>query len=134
MARKVRAYTQLGKRIATLGGRQRQIARVLRVSQQTVSKKLRGEAAIMVSDLKKLGKHYKVPLTYFFEETAGRPELVVAWERVRHGPAPLQDLVVMLGTLSPADVDRVLELTRVMAKPASGERRAAEDAAPYGKK
>ena len=134
MARKVRAYTPLGARIAALGKRQRELARVLRVSQQTISKKLRGETAIMVSDLEKLGKHYKVPLTYFFEEKQLGQELTAAWERVRRGSAALQDLIVMLGKLSSADIERVLEVTRVMAKPSSGERRAAEAAPPYGKK
>ena len=51
MARKVKAYTDIGRRIADLGKRQRQIAKVLRVSQQTVSKKLRGETAMLLSDL-----------------------------------------------------------------------------------
>ncbi|MHC4502038.1 MAG: helix-turn-helix domain-containing protein [Planctomycetota bacterium] len=134
MARKVRAYTPLGFKIATIGKRQRELARVLRVSQQTISKKLRGETAIMVSDLEKLGKHYKVPLTYFFEEETLGPELTSALARVRRGSAALKDLVVMLGSLSAADIERVLKVARVMAKPSSGGRRAAEGAAPYGKR
>ena len=100
MVRKVRAYTALGAKIAALGKRQRELARVLRVSQQTISKKLRGETAIMVSDLEKLGKHYKVPLTYFFEAEPLGQELTAAWARVRRGSAALQDLIVMLGKLS----------------------------------
>ena len=134
MVRKVRAYTPLGVKIAAIGKRQRELARVLRVSQQTISKKLRGETAIMVSDLEKLGKHYKVPLTYFFEEEELRPELTSALARARRGSAAFQDLVIMLGNLSAADIERVLEVARVMAKPSSGGRRAAEAAPPYGKK
>ena len=134
MARKVRAYTPLGVKIAAIGKRQRELARVLRVSQQTISKKLRGETAIMVSDLEKLGKHYKVPLTYFFEAEAVEQGLASALERIRRGPAALRDLVIMLGNLSAADIERVLEVARVMAKPSSGGRRAAEAAPPYGKK
>ncbi|MHC4200909.1 MAG: helix-turn-helix domain-containing protein [Planctomycetota bacterium] len=130
----MRAYTPLGFKIATIGKRQRELARVLRVSQQTISKKLRGETAIMVSDLEKLGKHYKVPLTYFFEEETLGPELTSALARVRRGSAALKDLVVMLGSLSAADIERVLKVARVMAKPSSGGRRAAEGAAPYGKR
>ena len=68
MVRKVRDYTAIGDRITTLGKRQREIAGVLGVSQQTVSKKLRGETAILLSDFEKIAAHYKVPLTYFFEE------------------------------------------------------------------
>ncbi|MHC4202707.1 MAG: helix-turn-helix domain-containing protein [Planctomycetota bacterium] len=66
--RKVRLYTRLGGRIAALGDRQRALAKVLRVSQQTISKKLRGETAILVTDLEKLARHYKVHMTYFFED------------------------------------------------------------------
>lgn len=61
------AYSKYGRRIAALAPTQADIARVLRVSQQTVSKKLRGECAIMVSDLEKLAKHFKVPMIHFFE-------------------------------------------------------------------
>ena len=141
MVRKVRAYTAIGDRITTLGKRQREIAGVLRVSQQTVSKKLRGETAILLSDLEKLGAHYKVPLTYFFEETPGPPELVVTWERIRRTPGAIQDLVVLLGELSATDVRRLLEIARVVAgsghaepgaisaNPGSG--RAAEDRSEY---
>jgi len=119
MVRKVRAYTAIGDRISTLGRRQRELAAVLKVSQQTVSKKLRGETAILLSDLEKLGAHYKVPLTYFFEDAPGSPELVIAWEQIRGKPGPLQDLVVLASHLPSTDVYRVLEIARVIASSGS---------------
>ncbi len=140
MLRKVRDYTAIGDRITTLGRRQRQIADVLGVSQQTVSKKLRGETAILLSDLEKLGAHYKVPLTYFFEEEPARADLAVACEKIRHTPGPIQDLVVFLIQLTPTDVHRVLEIARVVASPdkpgsgALGASRVAEDRAAYCRK
>jgi len=121
MVRKVRAYTAIGDRITTLGRRQREIASVLGVSQQTVSKKLRGETAILLSDLEKLGEHYKVPLTYFFEEAPGSPELVIAWEKIRGTPGPIQDLVVLASKLSPDDVHRILEIAHVVAGSGNAE-------------
>ena len=138
MVRKVRAYTAIGDRITTLGRRQRQIADVLGVSQQTVSKKLRGETAILLSDLQKLGAHYKVPLTYFFQEEPGSPELVIAWEQIRGTPGSLQDLVVLASKLSSTDVHRVLEIARVVAgsggaEPEAVSGRAAEGRPPYPK-
>ena len=138
MVRKVRAYTAIGDRITTLGRRQRQIADVLGVSQQTVSKKLRGETAILLSDLEKLGAHYKVPLTYFFEEAPGSPELVIAWEQIRGTPGSLQDLVVLASKLSSTDVYRVLEIARVVAssggaEPGAVSGRAAEGRPAYPK-
>jgi len=59
---------RLGERIAELGGGQRDIARVLDVSQQTVSKKLRGETQVFVADLEMLAAHYGVHPSYFFED------------------------------------------------------------------
>ncbi len=59
-------YTEYGERIAALGS-QREIAKVLGVGDQTVSKKLHGKCAIFLSDLEKLSKKYKVPMAYFVE-------------------------------------------------------------------
>jgi len=63
--RVIRKYTPLGKRLASLGC-QRELARVLNVTQQTVSKKLRGECAVTVSDLERLAKKHGKPLAWFF--------------------------------------------------------------------
>jgi len=63
---RVRAYCRIGRRLAELG-RQRELAKALGVSQQTVSKKLRGETAISLSDLERIAKKYNVPFTWFFE-------------------------------------------------------------------
>ena len=123
MAKKVRAYTDIGYRIADLGKRQRQIAKVLRVSQQTVSKKLRGETAILLSDLQKLAAHYKVPLTYFFEEEGAPAELAAAWERVRSGPVVLKEITVMLSRLPESAIQRVHELTKFIVQGSKGSKR-----------
>ena len=123
MARKVKAYTAIGHRISDLGERQRLLAKVLRVSQQTVSKKLRGETAILLADLQRLAAHYKVPLTYFFEEKAAPAELAAAWERVRGGADVLKELVVLLSGLSDSMVGRVNELAKFIVQGAKGSKR-----------
>ena len=64
--RLIRNYSRIGTRIAELG-RQVDLAKALGLSQQTTSKKLRGECAIMLSDLERLAKKFKLPLTWFFE-------------------------------------------------------------------
>ena len=64
--RSFRGYVRIGRRLAELGN-QREVAKALGVSQQTVSKKLRGECAIMLSDLERIAKKFKVPVTWFFE-------------------------------------------------------------------
>ncbi len=65
--RRVKAYVRIGRRLSELGN-QRELAKALGVSQQTVSKKLRGECAILLSDLETLAKKLKKPMTWFFEE------------------------------------------------------------------
>ena len=142
MARKVRAYTDIGFRIAELGKRQRLIAKVLRVSQQTVSKKLRGETAILLSDLQKLASHHKVPMTHFFAKVPVSGELAAALERVKKGPAVLRDLVTLASHLPTSSLERVHELAKFVARGPKGRKgsrrgsaasRAAEDAGKYGK-
>ncbi|MHC4247741.1 MAG: helix-turn-helix domain-containing protein [Planctomycetota bacterium] len=115
MVGNVRAYTEVGHRIAALGKRQKHIARVLGVTQQTVSEKLRGECAILLSDLEKLSKAYGVPLTYFVEEGAGDPELAAAVERVRTERGPLRDLVTFACELQPSDQEKLLVIARTLA-------------------
>ncbi|MHC4248030.1 MAG: helix-turn-helix transcriptional regulator [Planctomycetota bacterium] len=64
--RRIRRYSRIGHRLAELG-RQQELAKALGVSQQTVSKKLRGECAILLSDLERIAKKFKLPVTWFFE-------------------------------------------------------------------
>lgn len=60
-------YTRLGKRLAELGSQCR-LAEALKLSQQTVSKKLRGEVPITVRELDTVGKYFGHPIHWFFEE------------------------------------------------------------------
>ena len=64
--RRIRNYSRIGTRIAELGT-QAFVAKALGISQQTVSKKLRGETAILLSDLERIAKKFKLPVTWFFE-------------------------------------------------------------------
>ncbi|MHC4198813.1 MAG: helix-turn-helix transcriptional regulator [Planctomycetota bacterium] len=112
MRRRIRKYTPLGWRIASLDKRQVALAKTLRISQQTISKKLRGETAILVSDLQKLSKHYGVPLTYFFEEGPDDPELRKSWERIRRSPGPAREIAVLVSRLSSSKAQKVLQIVR----------------------
>ncbi|MHC4252665.1 MAG: helix-turn-helix domain-containing protein [Planctomycetota bacterium] len=126
MAHKLRAYTEVGQRIAALGKRQKYIARVLGVSQQTVSKKLRDGCAILLRDLEKLSKTYKVPLTYFVEDGPPDPERAPAVERIQARRGPLRDLVVLARRLPARDQRKLLAIARTLGKqarkPRSGHR------------
>lgn len=59
-------YTPLGMRITALCGKQKEIVKMLGVSQQTVSQKLLGENAITIRDIEKLAKGAKVDIHMFF--------------------------------------------------------------------
>ena len=108
MARKIRAYTAVGKRIASVGKRQHLIAKALKISQQTVSKKLRGETAILLSDLEKLSKYYKVPVTYFFEPEEMTPDVTNAMETIRRKAGAHHDLAKAISKLSGKAAEKLL--------------------------
>jgi transcriptional regulator with XRE-family HTH domain len=116
MASNFRAYTEIGKRIAALGKRQKHIARVLGVSQQSVSKKLRGGSAILLSDLEKLSAAYGVPLTFFFEDRPLDPEFAVAVEHIKADGGPMRDLVVFARQLPPTDQKKLLAIAGTLAR------------------
>ena len=108
MARKIRAYTAVGKRIASLGKRQHAIAKALKISQQTVSKKLRGETAILLSDFEKLAKYYKVSVTYFFEPEDMSPVVSNALETIRKKSGAHHDLAKAISKLSGKAAEKLL--------------------------
>ncbi|MHC4253070.1 MAG: helix-turn-helix domain-containing protein, partial [Planctomycetota bacterium] len=112
-SRKIRDYIRIGHRIAALGNRQRHIAAVLGVSQQTISKKLRGETAILLSDLERLATHYSVPMTYFFEDELD-PELSAAIKTIAGSSRSHRDLIVTLGRLSEEKARQIQDITRAL--------------------
>jgi transcriptional regulator with XRE-family HTH domain len=108
MARKIRAYTAVGRRIASVGKRQIAIAKALKISQQSVSKKLRGQTAILLSDLDKLAKYYKVPVTYFFEPEDLSPVVSNALDAICNKPGPHHELAKAIVKLSGKAVQKLL--------------------------
>lgn len=107
----VRRYTVLGERIVSLAGnRQMPIANALDVSQQTVSKKLRGETAILVSDLEELAPAFGVDMDYWFAHSNADPELAVAVKRFREDGSPYRDAAWMLAQLSPKQAEQAREI------------------------
>ena len=110
-AQKKKLYTRLGTRIAALAEGQDELADVLDMSQQSVSKKLRGKVGILVSELERLSAHYRVPMVYFFGENGKElvrgPEVLAAFERAKRGGA-LQEMVVLLSELPSSTVKELL--------------------------
>jgi transcriptional regulator with XRE-family HTH domain len=131
-AQRKKLYTTLGARIAALADGQDELANVLRVSQQSVSKKLRGKVGILVSELERLSAHYRVPMVYFFEENgeepARRPEALAAFERAGQ-PGALREMVMLLSGLPSSTVKELLAEVKASlhdrkARPGRGHGRA----------
>ena len=108
MARKIRAYTPIGRKIASVGKRQVAIAKALKISQQTVSKKLRGETAILLKDLEKLSRYYKVPVTFFFEPEDMSPAVSRALDAIRSKPGPHHELATAIAKLTAKGAQKLL--------------------------
>jgi transcriptional regulator with XRE-family HTH domain len=119
MKRHRRVYSRVGERIASLAGTQREVGRVLGITQQCVSKKLRGETAILLSDLEKLARHYEVPMTFFFEGPADPPKPARCREGLPGMPREIQELVCLAGALTRDELGRLLTMAELLA----GDRR-----------
>ena len=114
-----RKYTLLGDRIIKVGGgKQMPIAKALGVSQQTVSKKLRGETAILVSDLEKLATAFGVGMDHWFHPfdfDDSDPDLARAIEKFRVNASAYRDAAVMLATLLPHQAEQARKMMGVLA-------------------
>jgi transcriptional regulator with XRE-family HTH domain len=110
------SYREVVDRMLALsGGRQCDLAEALGVSPQSVSKKVRGESALLLSDLEKLSAHYDVPMDYFF---GGReelpPELKKVFARAIDDSAPLRNLILRLGGLPDDALEHVASLVEAI--------------------
>jgi transcriptional regulator with XRE-family HTH domain len=105
MARLIRAYTALGTRINEVGKRQQIIADAMGISQQTVSKKLRGETAVLVRDLEKLADHFELPMSYWFDGD-GLPPATTRAIRTLTDSKTHTAAALILADLSAADAER----------------------------
>ncbi len=113
MRKSCRAYCKVGERIASLARNQTELGCVLGIGQQTVSTKLRGKSAILVSDLEKLARHYDIPVTFFFEEPAESSNLIGC--REFNGMSPeAQKLICLASTLSEDDVRKILAMAQLL--------------------
>jgi transcriptional regulator with XRE-family HTH domain len=114
MSENFRAYCKIGERIASLARTQTELGRVLGVAQQSVSKKLRGECAILLSDLEKLARHYDIPLTFFFEAPDGAPEPAGYREFADMTP-DAREIMHLANALPKGELRKLLAMAKVFA-------------------
>jgi len=114
MAKRRCTYTRIGKRIAALAKNQVELGRIVGVSKQAISLKLRGKAAILVADLEKLVHHYGVPMAYFFKEPQASPELEASWARILCMSTVSHELVCLASTLPAPETRKLLDIAKVL--------------------
>ena len=119
MSRRSKRYTELGRKIAELAQNQAELARVLGLSQQSISGKLRGRIGITIKDLEKLSKHYDVSIFYFVSESTVSPDLARTLESILTGPQELHSLVEIAAGLPRPFVIQLLRNVEAMQITAS---------------
>ncbi len=92
-------YTPMGKKIFQLCDNQAELARILDLTQQSISGKLTGKIAITLKDLELLAKHYNVPMFFFLLPDEVTTELATSVETLVTGPAALKGLVEVATSL-----------------------------------
>ena len=85
-------YIPIGTKIARLAKNHLELAKVLRLTPQSVSAKLRGKVVVTLRDLETLSSHYDVPLIYFVGPESMTPELAREFASALAGPFDFQDL------------------------------------------
>ena len=77
--RRIKAYGDLGTKIMQCFKTQYELANVMGISQQTTSKKLRGEIVFTLVDLEKIAKHLSVPVAAFFTTDTLEESKLFTW-------------------------------------------------------
>jgi transcriptional regulator with XRE-family HTH domain len=115
MSENFRAYCKVGERIASLAKNQTELARVLGLCQQTISTKLRGDSAILVSDLERLARHYGVPTTFFVEEPDELPKPVGYRDFADMSPEA-REVVLLVSGLPEDSVRNILAMAQLLVE------------------
>ncbi len=102
--------------MAKLAGNQGDIAKVLGLTQQSVSGKLRGNIVISLEELKRLAAHYQVPLSYFFLDQDVAPSMLAAWDRLAAGPVEVQQALALASQLPREFTIQLWTVVRAMAE------------------
>ena len=86
MASRSKKHTPMGRKIAAIAGSQAEIAKVLGLTQQSISGKMTGKIAITVKDLEMISAHYSIPMIYFVSPEIVTVEATRAYMKMLAGP------------------------------------------------
>lgn len=112
-------HIPLGKKIYSLVKNQAELAKILDVTQQSISGKLNGKMAISLNDLELLAEAYDVPLIYFLSGPEITPALARRWESILNGHIEIQQAVEILATFPRPFAQMLLQTVKAVQQTAS---------------
>ena len=110
-------YTTLGRKVAALAKNQAELAKILELSQQSVSTKLAGRTAFALEDLERISKHYDVPIIYFFGPDFFTTEMARTWERILQSPPEIQQAMEIAASFPKPFAKLILNLVKSVRQP-----------------
>ena len=93
-------YIPIGTKIARLAKNHLELAKVMQLTPQSISAKLRGKVVVTLRDLETLSSHYDVPLIYFVGPESMTPELARKFAKALAGPFDFQDFQVIVEVMA----------------------------------
>ena len=114
MTRKKKQYTQLGRKIAGLAKNQAELSKVLGLTQQSISGKLRGHIACTMRDLETLSGHYDVPMLYFLTPEGVSPDKARTLEHFLAAPTNVSELLEIASTMPEPITSQLVKVARAL--------------------
>lgn len=110
-------HTALGKKALALAKTQAELAKILELSQQSVSAKLVGRTIFTLEDLERISKHYDVPIIYFFGPDYLTAEMARTCEKILQSPPEIHQAMEIAASFPKPFAKLVLNMVRSIRQP-----------------
>lgn len=119
MGRRGANHTPIGKKIYALAANQAELAKILDLTQQSISGKLNGNIAITLKDLELLSAAYAVPLLYFVSGPDVTPARARSWEGILNGHRDIQQAIEIFAAFPEPFAVQLLKIVKAIRQTAS---------------
>lgn len=119
MGRRGANHTPIGKKIYALAANQTELAKILGLTQQSISGKMNGKIAVTLKDLDLLSEAYDVPILYFVSGPEVTPALARSWDSILNGHIETQQAVEILATFPRPFAQMLLQTVKAIRHTAS---------------